>query len=164
MKNNHKKIVLEIICTLYAILFTYAAASKLIDYQQFEVQLGKSPLLSAYAYIIVWAVPFVEIVISLLLFFPKLRLIGLFASFFLMVMFTTYIIVILNFSDYVPCSCGGVLEKMGWTEHLIFNIAFIVLAFIGIWITSNEKYNTAQNYLAFGKGHKREFEHQLKSR
>src|SRR5690606_12191987 len=36
------------------------------------------------------------------------------------------------YSDFIPCSCGGVLEKMGWTEHLVFNISFIVLAFVGI--------------------------------
>jgi hypothetical protein len=31
------------------ILFTYAAISKLIDFENFQTQLGQSPLLSAYA-------------------------------------------------------------------------------------------------------------------
>jgi hypothetical protein len=48
-------------------------------------------------------------------------------------MFTTYIFLILNFSDYIPCSCGGVLEKMGWTEHIVFNLIFIVIAAIGVF-------------------------------
>jgi hypothetical protein len=47
-------------------------------------------------------------------------------------MFTTYIIIITRFSPYVPCSCGGVLQKLGWTEHLVFNIVFVVLAATGI--------------------------------
>lgn len=145
---SYKKILLEIICGLYILLFTYAAVSKLLDYQQFNVQLGQSPVLAAYADIIAWAVPFGEIVISLMLFVTRFRLIGLFASFFLMVMFTAYIIVILNFSDYVPCSCGGVLEKLGWTEHLIFNSAFIVLAFIGIMIMGDQKnYEEQKKYV-----------------
>lgn len=147
MKYIHKKILLEIICGLFILLFTYAAVSKLLDYQQFNVQLGQSPVLAAYADVLAWAVPFGEIVISLMLFVTRFRLIGLFASFFLMVMFTAYIIVILNFSDYVPCSCGGILEKLGWTEHLIFNIAFIALAFIGILILSDEKNLTEEKYV-----------------
>jgi hypothetical protein len=54
-----------------------------------------------------------------------------------MTMFSGYIIAILNFSDYVPCSCGGILEKLGWTEHLAFNIAFMVLAVVGIFLETD---------------------------
>jgi hypothetical protein len=43
-------------------------------------------------------------------------------------MFTFYIVIILNFSSFIPCSCGGILEKLGWREHLIFNIFFLFLA------------------------------------
>src|SRR5690606_29917948 len=50
----------------------------------------------------------------------------------MMVMFTTYIYITLNYSSFIPCSCGGILESMGWTPHLIFNLCFIVLALIGI--------------------------------
>lgn len=49
-----------------------------------------------------------------------------------MTMFTAYIISILNFASYVPCSCGGVLEKLSWSEHLIFNAVFIVFGLAGI--------------------------------
>jgi hypothetical protein len=56
-----------------------------------------------------------------------------------MVMFTAYIVAILNFSNYVPCSCGGVLEKLGWREHLIFNSAFVVLGLIGIVLQAEEE-------------------------
>lgn len=56
-----------------------------------------------------------------------------------MVMFTTYIVIILHFTAFTPCSCGGALEKMGWTEHLIFNIVFVGLALIGIRITKSSQ-------------------------
>jgi len=64
--------------------------------------------------------------------FLRFRLLGLYASFSLMVMFTAYIIAITKFSDYIPCSCGGVLQNMSWNQHLIFNIGFILLAVAGI--------------------------------
>lgn len=127
-----KKGILEVICLLYILLFVYAAVSKILDFENFQVQLGQSPLLSAFAGSVSGGVPTVELLIALLLLIPRFRFIGLLAAFSLMVMFTTYIIVILNFSSFVPCSCGGILEKMGWTEHLMFNIVFVMLAAVGI--------------------------------
>src|SRR5258706_7713099 len=133
-----KTVLIEIISALFILLFVYAAASKLIDYQKFRVQLGQSPLLTAFAGRVSWIIPSLETIISIMLAFPRFRLFGLYASFSLMVMFTAYIIAITKFSDYVPCSCGGVLQNMSWNQHLVFNIAFVVLALIGIIIHSKQ--------------------------
>lgn len=135
-------IIVETVCLLYVVLFVYAAVSKLLDFENFRVQLGQSPLLSAFAGWVSLGVPIMELLISLLLIFPRFRLLGLYAAFGIMTMFTTYIVIILNFSSFVPCSCGGVLEKLGWTEHLIFNIIFIALAFIAILLFINRKPDT----------------------
>ncbi|KMQ70217.1 MauE/DoxX family redox-associated membrane protein [Chryseobacterium koreense] len=116
----------------FILLFVYAAASKMLDFENFQVQLAQSPLLSAYAGLISYAVIILEIVVAGLLCFQVTRLIGLYASFALMVAFTVYIYLILHFSDFVPCSCGGILEKMSWQQHLVFNIISVLLAFIGI--------------------------------
>lgn len=122
-----KSIVIEIICVLYILLFVYAALSKLIDFENFQVQIGQSPLLSAFAGWIAYTVPISELIIALLLVFPGYRLWAMYFAFSLMVLFTAYIVIILNFSSYIPCSCGGILEKMGWTEHLVFNSVFCLL-------------------------------------
>jgi uncharacterized membrane protein YphA (DoxX/SURF4 family) len=127
-----KVTALEIIRWSLLTLFLYAAVTKLLSYEKFKVQLGQSPLLTEQAYWVAWAVPALEIVIVLMLAIPALQLLALYASYSLMVMFTTYIIIITRFSPYVPCSCGGVLQKLGWTEHLVFNIVFVVLAAIAI--------------------------------
>ncbi len=119
---------------LYVLLFVYAAVSKLLDFETFTLQLTQSPLLSAYAGIISWLVPGVEILISIFLMIPRYRRVALYASFFLMVMFTAYIVIILNFSDFIPCSCGGVLEKLGWGQHLVFNIGFVLLGVFAIFL------------------------------
>jgi uncharacterized membrane protein YphA (DoxX/SURF4 family) len=123
---------LFIVTQLFFLLFLYAAANKLLDFEKFKVQLGQSPILTDYAGIIAWVIPGIEILISILLVFQRTLMLGLFASLSLMIMFTSYILVILNFAERVPCSCGGILEKMGWTEHLIFNIAFVLIAIVGI--------------------------------
>lgn len=128
LKTNIKRILIEIVSLLYIVLFIYAAVSKLIDFENFKVQLGQSPLLSAFATPVAIGVPALEIIIAVMLLIPKLKLYGLLSSFTLMVMFTAYIYIILNFSQFIPCSCGGVLEKMTWNQHLIFNIVFVLLA------------------------------------
>jgi uncharacterized membrane protein YphA (DoxX/SURF4 family) len=133
LKNN----ILSVICYLYMLLFTYAAISKILDFQNFKVQIGQSPLLSAFAGSVSWLVPLVELVIVIMFLFTRFRLTALFASFSLMVMFTAYIFIILNYSSFIPCSCGGILEKLGWKEHLVFNIVFITLSIIGIRIERN---------------------------
>lgn len=127
-----KKYFIEITCYLYLILFTYAAFSKVSTYETFLVQLGQSPLLSAFAGPVSVFVPSAEIAIAILLMFKRTQFFALNASFVLMAMFTAYIFIILNYSEYVPCSCGGILEKMSWKEHMYFNIIFSFLAVLSI--------------------------------
>jgi uncharacterized membrane protein YphA (DoxX/SURF4 family) len=136
--NNRKELLIDLVSALFVVLFIYAAASKLLDYDKFKVQLGQSPLLTAVAGVMAWLVPAVEIVVAVMLLSHRYRLIALYASFGLMVMFSAYIVVITRFSDYVPCSCGGVLEKLNWNEHLVFNLVFVVLAFVSILLYPRE--------------------------
>lgn len=134
MLGNHsfKKLVLELIGLLYILLFVYAAVSKILDFENFQVQLGQSPLLSAFANEVAFSLPLLEILISILLITARFRYIALLASFGLMVLFSTYITIILNYSSFIPCSCGGILSQLNWKEHLTFNILFILLALIAI--------------------------------
>ena len=132
ISSNVKDLLGECIALLHIALFVYAAANKILDFVNFQIQLAQSPLLSSFAESISYIVPAVEIIISLFLAFPKTRLAGLYGSFSLMVMFSVYIFIMTNFSPFVPCSCGGILEKMSWNEHLVFNIGFVILGFVGI--------------------------------
>ncbi|HLF53266.1 MauE/DoxX family redox-associated membrane protein [Flavobacterium sp.] len=134
---NFKTNVLKVICYGYIFLFIYAAFSKLLDFETFKVQLGQSPLISAYAEWIAFSIPAIEIIISILLMIPRYRYLGLLSAFSLMIMFTAYIIIILNYSSFIPCSCGGILSEMNWTQHLIFNIGFVLLAIIGLVLHKN---------------------------
>jgi uncharacterized membrane protein YphA (DoxX/SURF4 family) len=134
---------LEFICLLYTLLFVYAATSKVLDFENFRIQLGQSPLLSSFSGLILFAVPAVEIIIAILLLVQKFRLIGLFSAYTLMVLFTAYIYILLNYSAFIPCSCGGIIQKLSWSQHIIFNIFFIVLAAIGVLFLADN--NTLDN-------------------
>jgi uncharacterized membrane protein YphA (DoxX/SURF4 family) len=118
--------------SLLILLFIYAATTKLLDYQKFRVELGQSPVLTAFAGWVAWMVPISEIVISIMLAYSRSRLTALYLSLSLMTVFTSYIFAITRFSEYIPCSCGGILQKMNWTQHFYFNIFFILLALTSI--------------------------------
>ena len=126
------------IALLHILVFTYAAFSKLADYESFTIQLGQSPLLSAFAGWVAWFIPSLELLIVFLLILPSTRFFALTASFALMVMFSAYIYIILHYSEFVPCSCGGILERMTWNEHLLFNLIFSLLALIAVLLSSEK--------------------------
>ncbi|WP_349679936.1 MauE/DoxX family redox-associated membrane protein [Empedobacter sp. UBA7248] len=65
-------IIQTLICYLFIILFIYTAVSKLIDFENFQIQLAQSPLLSVYAEFIVYTIIIsIGIVIALLLLVSK---------------------------------------------------------------------------------------------
>jgi uncharacterized membrane protein YphA (DoxX/SURF4 family) len=138
-----KTVITEIISFLFIVLFVYAAMNKLLDVEKFRVQIGQSPLLTTMAPFVAWLIPISEIIIAIMLAIPRIRIVGMYFSFSMMVMFTAYIVAILSLSDHIPCSCGGVLEKLGWTEHLVFNIAFILLALTGIILSADSERNSS---------------------
>lgn len=131
------ELIVEIISGLFFLLFLYAATNKLFDYQGFKVQLAQSPILTPVSNQVAWFIPALEVAISFFLVIPKTRLFALYASYSLMVMFTAYIVVILNFTQRVPCACGGILESMQWREHFVFNVFFILIAIVAIILQSN---------------------------
>ncbi|MET6999410.1 MauE/DoxX family redox-associated membrane protein [Chitinophaga defluvii] len=133
-----RRAIIEIICSLLAILFVYTGLTKLFNYSEFRFQLGRSPFVQPIAGLISDTLPAFELIVVLLLTIRYTRLVGLYASFFLMVLFTGYIWAMLHYSYYVPCSCGGILEELTWNDHLLLNSAYTVLSFIGIVLQAKE--------------------------
>ncbi|MEJ4088627.1 DoxX family protein [Galbibacter orientalis] len=146
---KHTGLITEIISYLFILLFVYAALTKLLDFENFRIQLGQAPMLSVYAGWLVWIVPISEILTAFLLLNKNTRYIGLLTSLVLMVMFTTYIYIILNYASNIPCSCGGVLEKMGWKTHLIFNLSFIFIASLAIIVYRNRYYKNKSKHKSY---------------
>ncbi|WP_316818408.1 MauE/DoxX family redox-associated membrane protein [Pedobacter nyackensis] len=134
-----KELLIEASCALFILLMVYVASSKLIDFSTFRVELGKSPVLTLFAGYVAWFIPLVEIVIAMMLCFDKTRMSGIYAFVTLMTMFTAYIVMILNYSSYIPCSCGGALQNMNWTQHLWFNVGFVLLGCIVVLLYPEPK-------------------------
>ncbi|MEJ7780836.1 MAG: MauE/DoxX family redox-associated membrane protein [Daejeonella sp.] len=133
MKGKFYAVSLATINSLLILLWTYAAISKLSDYQTSRGEMLNQALPPWLEEILVWGVPLIELFTGALLLFDKSRLYGTFLSLFLLISFTIYIgLVKFNYFDYVPCSCGGVIGSLSWEQHFVFNLIFIVLAATGV--------------------------------
>lgn len=131
---------IEVIKSLLILLFVYASISKLLDYDRSRGQMMNQVFPAAIAAFLVWAVPVAELMTAALLVFNRTTLSGLYTALALMTAFTIYItLVLLHVFGRVPCSCGGVLQKMGWVPHLFFNLFFLLLTVTGIYLVHRER-------------------------
>lgn len=131
--------IADAISAILLLLFLYAAVSKLLDHERFQQALQMSPLLENQSEVIAWLLPITEIIVALVLFFPRFRLKGLYASFVLLAIFTIYLTYMVAFSPHLPCNCGGILKRLTWKQHILFNTFFIVLSLIGIYLNRKSK-------------------------
>jgi hypothetical protein len=117
---------------MFILLFLYTALSKSFQIDSTIIVLKKTPEFSNYAQEMAWGIVVVEYIIATLLFLPRTRKLGLYASLILMIGFTGYISYMKLFVPDLPCSCGGVISKLTWNQHLVINIFFTLLALFGI--------------------------------
>jgi hypothetical protein len=127
--------ILILICALLVLLFSYTAASKLMDLRGFAYDLHNQPFPRWMGNLLTWLLPAMELLIALLLLFDRTRLPGLWSALVLMGLFTIYTALILaGVFHRVPCSCGGVIKLLNWKQHLVFNLFFVGLSWWGIRI------------------------------
>lgn len=132
MKRSDLQIVIAV---LLIILFCYAAIAKLMDIDEFRRQLANQELPEWSKAPLLWLIPASELLLSVLLAFSQTRKIGYWGSAILMSLFSGYIgLVVMGYFDRVPCSCGGVLRSMSFETHLVFNLFFLALTIIGLYM------------------------------
>jgi putative oxidoreductase len=137
---SRRQVLIECISTLLIMLFLYASVSKFLDFETFIDEMNNQPLPNSWTPFLVWSIPCTEVAVALALMIERTRLVALYASLILMSLFTIYTItILLHFFRYVPCSCGGVIKKLTWPQHLVFNLFFVALAVSGI-ILQRRKY------------------------
>lgn len=135
---KHRNMMRDSISAIFIFLFVYTALSKIYTYTLFEQTLEGTPLIGPVSTYIAVLLPIIELLVSLLLFIPRTRKWGLYSTFTLMLVFTLYVGYMIIFTPHRPCTCGGVIEKMTWAQHLVFNIVFTLLALAGILLVVNK--------------------------
>lgn len=134
-------LIIGLISLLFFALFLYAGLSALFNSDQFRTQMSRLPVLGNYAGILVWLIPAWELLICIALIRPGKRRFGLYGCLALMTSFSVYIMVVLNFSSVIPCSCSSILSAWDWEEQLIFNVTGVILAAAGVCLLSVRKYS-----------------------
>ena len=139
LSDKTRAMITDLAIYVFVVLFMYTAASKLLTIKSFASTLAKSPLIGSYNLIVAWAIPIIEIAISILLIIPQVKKWGLYASFFLMVTFTVYLMYMVFSGSKLPCHCGGVISEMTWQQHIWFNLGFVALAITGLVLNHKKK-------------------------
>ncbi|WP_316799068.1 MauE/DoxX family redox-associated membrane protein [Pedobacter frigidisoli] len=130
---------MNILSGLLIVLWVYAAGSKLMVVHTFEHQLSLQHLPEGLVPVLTWALPIIELMAAGLLIVPATIKVGFFLSAVLLVGFSSYITLVLaGFFKDTPCSCGGILSQLGWTEHLIFNFIFLIFSLLGFSLWRKE--------------------------
>lgn len=125
----------DIIVFFFIFLFVYTGVTKLFDIQTIKEQLVSAPLVpSAFAGILAWTLPIVELFVAFVLMIPAWRLKGLYLTLLLMSFFTVYVIIVLSIDSELSCSCGGIIEELSPEQHVIFNLACVILGLLAILV------------------------------
>jgi uncharacterized membrane protein YphA (DoxX/SURF4 family) len=117
---------------ILASLFAFTAYEKIMDHKRFMNGIAKVEIIGELAFLISWTIPIIEVLIAAMLLVPQTLRIGLWCFLGMMTIFSVYILIALIWASKLPCHCGGVIETLSWTEHLWFNIAFILLSLAAI--------------------------------
>lgn len=127
---------------LLIILWMYAALSKLLDYPLFIAQLNKQPFPKGSLSTLAVVIPLAEICTTFLLVFQRTKTVGLKVSFWLMLLFTLYVILAMTRTfGHIPCACAGIIGRMPWSQHLVFNIFFTIVSYAGYYLQKHKDIN-----------------------
>ncbi|WP_164675220.1 MauE/DoxX family redox-associated membrane protein [Anditalea andensis] len=124
------------ICTLILVMMLgYTGMAKLVDFKGFRSAVLNQPFPSEWGERIAVGVPAAELLLVGLLLFDSTRLAGLVGSLVLMTAFTVYVgLIWIGAFERTPCGCAGILDALGWGEHLAVNLVFVGISVVGIYV------------------------------
>lgn len=143
MKTN--TYILNTIVVLLLALWIPIGIYQYLHFAAFKTGILRQPIGDGLAWALIYLLPAVEIATACLLVSERFRRTGLLLSSVLLTAFTGYIIlVLLSVWGKPPCSCGLAIPQMGWTNHLWFNLFFLIISIIG-WLMQQRQQNTIEN-------------------
>ena len=137
---NVQNFVLPLLYFLLICLWVYAALSKLLVFSVFKLQMQSQVLWPFLKTLLIYGLPPYELIIAMLISTRSARPLGLLMSVVTLSAFTIYIgLAVFHAFPKRPCSCGGILNHIGWGTHLTFNFFVIGLNSISIYFTKKER-------------------------
>ena len=146
------KTTIEIIHAIFFLLFLYSGVYKLIHYSEYTSELAQYPFVTSMLVRLAWIVPIIELSIPLAFLMHWMPStvgkrewlitpgVTLTICFSLMLLFTIFLIFLSTFPVYLPCSCGGWLERLPLSTHIILNGTLTLISLLGVYL--NQKITT----------------------
>ncbi|PWV47078.1 MauE/DoxX family redox-associated membrane protein [Chitinophaga sp. S165] len=139
-----KDLIVTILGAVIVLTFLYTASDKLVKFNDYSEIMTRQPLPEWSKPVLIWLIPSSEILVSILLFIPKTRVVGFTGAVILMTLFTGYIgLALIHAFKFVPCICGGIFRNMSWENHFMLNIVLLAVAASG-WILAVRKLKTSK--------------------
>ncbi|WP_028296198.1 MauE/DoxX family redox-associated membrane protein [Olivibacter sitiensis] len=147
-----RQLVINACSFLLMLLWIYASASKLGNYDQSQWEMRNQVFPDPLADQLVWIVPSMEILLAIGLMAPQTRILALWASGGLLLAFTLYIaITATKVFGRVPCSCGGIISNMPYWLHACFNIAYLGIVYLALYLHYGSVYINGWFHKSKGK-------------
>ena len=120
------------------IFFSYTLVNKATDLPSFKLNIAKTGLFPMqYVDILAYFALGIELICILLLICKEK--IGLLFSLIMMLVFTSYILLLYILGRYEECGCGGILNSLPFGFHLSINLLIIVVLLVLNLSTHHEK-------------------------
>lgn len=139
MKSFRANTLTEVTRLMLTFLFAYTSINKLLNLNVFKQTMMTAHIPEVIAEIIAMVIPISEAILVVLLILNQTKRLALIISLFLLLVFTVYIIYMKLWLPKLPCSCGGIIQKLTWNQHLLLNIIIIALLYYVI-LTDNKKF------------------------
>src|SRR5690606_9588578 len=108
---------------------------KTFDFAAFQSGILNQPFPNFLGYILIYTLPVLDMATVATLVVSRCQKLGLILSTTLLTAFSTYIaIAFLGTWEQLPCGCGSVIKGMNWTQHLIFNLIFLMFSGWGLYL------------------------------
>lgn len=139
-------IITQLIIISLILLWLLAGIPKVMDIATFSKQLERMPYIGGMHGLISWLLPVIMLLAAVLLTIPRTKLYGLYLSLGLLIAFGVYIVSVLTFSDFVPCTCAGIRINIAWKEHLLICGSGILLTSLAIWMERRNNKGASEPY------------------
>lgn len=126
------KTLVKLIAIALAVLFAYAAVDKLEHYALFSLQLMRFPVSIPVIQEQAWIIPVIELTLAVLLLLPFSRLKALFASLFLLAVYTLYLTCMLESRFNLTCKCGEPFQTISLKMHIMVTLAGVFVTGVAV--------------------------------
>lgn len=128
MKRNKAILIFSnLTAGLLVVIFCTAVVSKMFGFKTFRYNLGETVGLKDWASFLSYFLLTIYLSAITLLCISRLRMIGYYLSFTLLLSYSVYIGILFSTSQAMPCTCIGILDRLTWKQNLICSIVMLIL-------------------------------------